>query len=161
MTHYYYGRGKGKTSAAAGACIRALGHGMRCAFVQFHKNGSSGEISQLERLGADVFCAGDGIRFVRDMTEYEITAMTERHNRNLKCVSNGYDLVVLDELGDAVEHGTADTALVRDVLSCGAEIIVTGHKPTEMFMSSDYVTHFEAVSHPYKRGITARKGIEF
>ena len=55
MIHFYYGNGKGKTSAAVGACLRAAGSGLRCAVIQFLKNGSSGEIALLRKCGIDVF----------------------------------------------------------------------------------------------------------
>ncbi len=160
MIHYCYGKGKGKTSAAAGACLRALGHGMKCAYAQFHKNGSSGEVSQLRKLGADVYDAGE-VRFMRDMSDEEISRMTDRHNDELRSVMHGYDLIVLDELGDAVRLGTVDISLVREVLSCGAEVIVTGHDTVPLFMDADYITRFEDEAHPYRKGIKARKGIEY
>ncbi len=78
MIHYYYGNGKGKTSAAAGACVRALGAGMRCAFVQFHKNGSSSEISLLEKLGADIYICPECTRFFSKMNDSEKAALTAR-----------------------------------------------------------------------------------
>ena len=55
MIHFYYGKGKGKTSAAVGACLRAVGSGMSCAMIQFLKNGSSSEIALLRKCGIDVF----------------------------------------------------------------------------------------------------------
>ena len=65
MIHYYYGNGKGKTSSANGALIRAAGSGMKCALVQFFKNGTSSEIEIIKRTGADVyFCDFQNIFFL-------------------------------------------------------------------------------------------------
>ena len=160
MIHYYYGNGKGKTSAAAGACVRAIGNGMKCAFIQFHKNGSSGEITALKRLGVEV-SAPSAAKFMRDMTEDEINALTAEHNRLLAAVLNkGYDLIVLDELGDAVKFGTVDKALVEKIKQEQGEVIITGHKES-LFPYADYITEFCCIAHPYQKGITARKGIEY
>ena len=55
MLHLYFGSGKGKTTAAAGLALRALGHGKKVVVVQFLKDGTSGEIEPLRLLGAAVF----------------------------------------------------------------------------------------------------------
>ena len=164
MIHYYYGDGKGKTSAAAGACIRAAGAGLRCAFVQFHKDGSSSEVSVLKKIGTDVFSCCGRVKFFRSMTADEIEKITEEHNENLRRVLSGeYDLIVLDELGDAVRHGTADITLISRLLEkTSCEIVITGHKPVELFMEkADYITESRCIAHPYKKGVKARKGIEY
>ncbi|MBR3026460.1 MAG: cob(I)yrinic acid a,c-diamide adenosyltransferase, partial [Oscillospiraceae bacterium] len=72
MIHYYYGNGKGKTSSANGALIRAAGSGMNCALVQFFKNGTSSEIEILKKTGADVyFCDFQNKRFFSKMNDEE------------------------------------------------------------------------------------------
>ena len=164
MIHYYYGDGKGKTSAAAGACIRARGSGMRCAFVQFHKNGTSGEIAMLRQLQTDIFACTGSIRFFRDMTPQEIAAITQMHNKNLQAVLQGsYDLIVLDELGDALHRSTVDAENVRALLTNPpCELIITGHKPVPLLLEhADYITEFRCVAHPFRSGQSARKGIEY
>ena len=164
MIHYYYGTGKGKTSAALGACLRALGCGMRCAVVQFLKDGSSSEITPLRKLGADIYACTSGVRFFKKMTDAERIAVINTHNENLTAILNcKYDLIVLDELGDAFARGAADPILVDNILFIpDCELIITGHKPLPQFIScADYITEFRCIAHPYKKGIKARKGIEF
>ena len=164
MIHYYYGNGKGKTSAAAGACIRALGSGMKCAFVQFHKNGTSSEITVLRQLQTDVFTCTGSIRFFRDMTAQEITAVTKMHNVNLQRVlQKTYDRIVLDELGDALLRETVDAAAVLALLKePPCELIITGHKPDPLLTEyADYITEFRCIAHPYRSGCSARRGIEY
>ena len=165
MIHYYYGSGKGKTSAAVGACLRAAGSGLRCAMIQFLKNGTSSEIAPLRQLGIDVYaCRFEGVRFFGRMTAEERADVILAHNENLRLVlERGYEMIVLDELGDAVQKQAADPALVRAVLALPqTEIIVTGHSCAEMFLQcADYVTEFRCVAHPYQNGQKARKGVEF
>lgn len=165
MIHYYYGKGKGKTSAAAGACIRAAGNGLRCAVIQFLKNGTSGEIGPLKKLGIDIFtCEFEGIRFFSRMPAEEQQTVISAHNENLRRVLAGtYQLIVLDELADAVQKGAADPELVAAVLSLpDTEIVITGHPCLEQFSQrADYITEFRCVAHPFQKGQKARKGIEF
>lgn len=165
MIHYYFGSGKGKTSAAVGACIRAAGSGLRCAMVQFLKNGSSSEISVMRQCGIDIFaCHFSGIRFFSKMTAPEQESVILAHNANLRHVLGGsYQMIVLDELGDAAEKNAVDPALVSAVLSLPqTELIITGHHRLEQFIeNADYVTEFQCIAHPYQHGEKARKGVEF
>ena len=165
MIHYYYGSGKGKTSAAAGACIRAAGSGLRCAVVQFLKNGSSSEIQPMQQLGIEVFaCDFEGVRFFSRMSAQEQEAIIRTHNENLRrVIAGGYQMLVLDELGDAVQKQVVDPQLVTEVLTLpDTEIVITGHSRSEQFLScADYITEFRCIAHPYQKGQKARKGVEF
>lgn len=165
MIHYYFGSGKGKTSAAVGSCLRAAGSGMRCAAVQFLKNGISGETGLLRQCGIDVFCCGfEGIRFFSRMNAQERAEIIRTHNDNLRQVISGhYQLIVLDELGDAVSKQAVAPELVDAVLSLPeTELIITGHRRLERFMQcADYITEFQCIAHPFQKGVQARKGIEF
>ena len=164
MIHYYYGNGKGKTSAAVGACIRAFGNNFKCVFVQFMKNGSSGELSILRRLGIPVYTCGQTVKFYRLMNADDKHKITEEQNANLtKLLNEKYDFIVLDELGDAVYRELLDIDLVMQLLTQSeAEIIITGHKSNTILMQqADYITEFQCKAHPYQKGIKARKGIEF
>ncbi len=165
MIHYYFGSGKGKTSAAVGACIRAAGNGLRCAAVQFLKNGTSGETALLQRCGIDIFaCDFEEIRFFSQMTDDERARVILSHNRNLRRVIAGqYQLLVLDELSDAIQKNTVDPELVSQALALPeTEIIVTGHKRAEQFIQcADYITEFQCIAHPFQKGQIARKGIEY
>ncbi len=90
MIHYYFGKGKGKTSAAVGACIRAAGSGLRCAMIQFLKKGTSSELTLLRKCGIDVFsCDFEGVRFFGRMTAEEQQRVILAHNENLRRVIAG------------------------------------------------------------------------
>ncbi|MBR1863939.1 MAG: cob(I)yrinic acid a,c-diamide adenosyltransferase [Ruminococcus sp.] len=164
MIHYYFGSGKGKTSAAAGACIRAMGQGMRCLAVQFHKDGSSGEMAAMRALGAEVRACHGGVKFFRKMNGQERQELKREHDLNLRAaIGSDAEIIMLDELGDAVKNGAADMELVEKVLEKrGCELIITGHGAVEPFMErADYLTEFGCLKHPYKNGIKARRGIEW
>ncbi len=165
MIHFYYGGGKGKTSAAVGACVRAVGCGMSCVFVQFFKNGTSGEIQPLRTMGVQVLaCSFAGRRFFRDMSPAEQAAVIAEHNENLRAVlQTEAQMIVLDEFGDALAKKAVDPELVRQMLAKkDCELILTGHRPSDMLSAAaDYVTEFRCVAHPYQSGIPARRGVEY
>ena len=100
LLHLYYGDGKGKTTAAMGLALRALGSGKRVVIVQFLKGGNSGEIPLLAKLGAEIYRGKAGQKFVFQMNEAEKAATRELQNRNLRnAMARPADLLVLDEAG--------------------------------------------------------------
>lgn len=165
MVHYYYGDGKGKTTAAAGLAVRAAGCGMKAAFLQFLKDGKSSEVSSLEKLGITTLSCGSGTKFVWNMNDAEKKELAEKHTAMLKQAAEGeYDLIVLDELGDAYSLGLADSGAVKDLLEMGKriEIVVTGHQPDSFFTEkADYCTEMRKEKHPFDNGTAARRGIEY
>lgn len=164
MIHYYYGDGKGKTSAAAGACLRAVGSGMKCAFVQFLKNAGSGETKLLKKCAADILDCGGKADFLYLMSNEDKAELKAVHDSNLrKVLSGGYNLIVLDELGDCIDHDMIGMDIISGMLSAPpCELVITGHKPTACLMScANYITEFKCVEHPYRHGAAARRGIEY
>ena len=171
MIHIISGNGKGKTSAAAGLALRAAGAGMRVIFFQFLKDGSSTEIGVLRSVkGITVSCYEECRKFLWEMDEGEKRAVTESRDRMLKeagelITGGGADMVVLDEFFAAYNTGTVDKALAEEiVLSCPdrVELVLTGRDPAEVFCNAaDYHSEILSVRHPYDKGISARKGIEF
>ena len=171
MIHIYYGNGKGKTTAAVGLAVRAVGAGMKVGFFQFLKNGSSSEISVLKSLGSvTVICCDECNKFTFAMNDDEKKAVSCRHTSMLKKAadmieSNDVQLVVLDEFIDAYNKKMIDTELAESFISETAqkcEVVMTGRDPSEMFReNADYITEMSAVKHPYEKGVTARKGIEY
>ena len=83
LLHLYWGDGKGKTTAAMGLALRALGSGKRVVIVQFLKGGNSGEIPLLAQLGAEIYRGKAGQKFVFQMTPEEKAATRELQNQNL------------------------------------------------------------------------------
>ena len=100
--HLYWGDGKGKTTAAAGLALRALGQRLPTVFLQFLKDGQSGELEPLRRLGAAVLSGEPGMKFVFQMTEAEKAKLKARQDRMLReavsrLPAEGRALLVLDE----------------------------------------------------------------
>ena len=170
LIHIYCGEGKGKTSAALGLALRAAGAGMKVLFVQFLKDGSSSEISMLERLGIETACCPDIRKFVFQMTEAERLQAGEEYSRLLSaavscCREEGSGLLVLDEVLPACRLGLVPEAALTDFLRSKPselEVVLTGREPSPALLElADYVTEMKKLRHPYDRGIQARKGIEF
>ena len=166
LIHLYWGDGKGKTTAAMGLALRALGQGKKVAVLQFMKDGRSGEIRMLETLGAAVFAGKPGGGFVRNMPEEERAAVRKRQNELLReIMGREDDLVILDEACSAWQQEMADHALLkRAVLDrpSGQEIVLTGREPADwMLEAADYSTEMRCEKHPLSRGIKARRGVEY
>ena len=165
MLHLYWGDGKGKTTAAMGLALRALGHGRRVVILQFLKDGSSGEIEMLRRCGAVVYACPNA-KFTWLMTDAERAEARRTNTRTLQTVLQGsFDLLVLDEAGSAWELDMVDKALLQKAVlarPAAQECVLTAHAaPQWMLDAADYVTEMKCCRHPYQKGIAARKGIEY
>ena len=170
MLQIYCGNGKGKTTAAVGAAVRAAGAGMRTAFFQFLKNGSSSEISSMESIGIRTSACPECCKFSWEMNESELGAVRDRHNSLLAeaarfIAEEHAGMIVLDEFLDAYKAGLFDTAAAERFVLSGCkdcEIILTGREALSPFAeSADYISEISAVKHPYENGTPARKGIEY
>ena len=166
LLHLYWGDGKGKTTAAMGLTLRALGSGKRVVIVQFLKGGQSGEIPLLAQLGAKIFRGKGGQKFVFQMNEAEKAAARAVQNENLTAaLAEPADLLILDEAGSAWELDMVDKDLLRRAVlerPAAQECVLTAHKaPQWMLDAADYSTEMKCCRHPYQKGIKARKGIEY
>ena len=112
MVHLYWGTGKGKTTAAMGLALRALGKGMGVTVVQFLKGGMSGELSPLERLGARIYSGAAGDRFFFQMSEAERKELAQAQTRLLhQALQVPCDLLILDDLGSELTTQFTQSAL--------------------------------------------------
>jgi len=166
MIHLYYGDGKGKTTAAMGLALRALGHGKSVRVVQFLKDGSSGEITALRALGAAVYTDSPGTKFSWLMTEEERQAARRTYEENLyTALQIPCDLLVLDEVCDALEAGLLGKDKLLSALQktpTAPEIVLTGHTPPDWLLDmADYLTEMRLEKHPYQHGAPPRIGIEY
>lgn len=166
LLHLYYGDGKGKTTAAMGLALRALGSGKKVVVLQFLKGSKSGEVPLLEQLGAKIYRGKAGQKFVFQMNGEEKAATRQLQNANLAAAAaDEADLLVLDEAGSAWELDMVDKALLQKAVlarPAGQECVLTAHAaPQWMLDAADYVTEMKCRRHPYQKGIAARQGIEY
>ena len=167
--HYYFGNGKGKTSAAVGAAVRMAGSGGRVIFCQLLKNGKSSETAVLNTVH-NIECMADDepMGFVWNMNREEKIAAAASSRRLFERRTEAgrqVQMIIFDELTDAVDCGFLDKDYVLSVLKKlaeDAEVIVTGHREDwDFIQAADYVSEIKNIKHPYESGIKARKGIEF
>ena len=153
MIHYYYGYGKGKTCSAVGAAMRAYGAGMTVLFVQFFKNDQSSELSALP---FEVYSSLHNLGF-NPGEEYQ--PWVDEAIEYIK--KSSAEVVVLDEFSDLIPKFLSANDMTQ-LLSGNKEYIITGHnKVSELYDLADYATFFQKEKHPYDKGVTARRGIEY
>jgi cob(I)alamin adenosyltransferase len=164
----YTGDGKGKTTAALGLALRALGHDLRVAVLQFMKADPTwGEIVMLRRLGVEVLqCGLDHWVIKGEATDEDLAAAAGGFARARDLVMGGaYDLVVLDELVTALFFELIELdavlALMRDKPG-HVELVITGRRaPEGLLAAADLVTEMVPRKHYYDAGVEAREGIEY
>ncbi len=165
----YTGQGKGKTTAALGLVLRALGHGLKPCVIQFIKSerGRWGETVMAERLGIAWHALGRG--FVFDPAGQLQDAALARDGWALaqeQIASGAYDLVVLDEFTYLCKFGWLDAdAVVAWLLQrrpSHVHVVITGRDaPAALLAAADLVTEMVMVKHPHDAGVRAQPGIEF
>lgn len=174
LIHLYYGDGKGKTTAAVGLCVRAAGGGERVLFVQFMKDGASGEVGVFKNLPkVRTLHAKAPKGFYSRMSEEEKALFAKEQEklfqRTLKEVDRmkeeGGGLVVLDEITYAYAWNLIDREKLERLLVYkpeNIELVLTGRNPDRVLLNAaDYITEMKCEKHPFEKGIAARKGIEF
>ncbi|HOW74618.1 MAG TPA: cob(I)yrinic acid a,c-diamide adenosyltransferase [Candidatus Competibacteraceae bacterium] len=165
----YTGPGKGKTTAAFGMALRAIGHGLTVGIVQFIKGGQdSAERAVLSRFeNMDFQTLGEGFTWQTQDRERDIAAAERGWAEAERMIADpGYALVILDELNLVLKYGYLD--LVRVLATFRARrpdlhVVVTGrHAPEALVELADLVSEIRAIKHPYReQGVKAQKGIEF
>lgn len=166
MIQIYCGDGKGKTTAAIGASVRAAGAGLRVCLTQFMKGSPTSELTALECLPITVRRSDRDYGFYKSMSGGDKSEITRCHNALLEAAfAERYDFIVLDELCSAYRLGLLDRELAERLILDNkdhVEIIITGREPPEVFLNAaDYISEIQCRRHPYERGISARHGIEF
>ncbi|MGL4208887.1 MAG: cob(I)yrinic acid a,c-diamide adenosyltransferase [Candidatus Adiutrix sp.] len=164
------GHGKGKTTAAIGTLVRALGQGLRAAFLQFIKNQPTGESIFLENFAKNnpnrlyYNRLGLGCMGAHPSSE-DIEKAHEALKEAEKLLSDDYDLVVLDEICIAVSRGliSLDSVLkLIEIKTPKTNLILTGRNcPPEIMAIAHTVTEMKPIKHAYSQGIDAKRGLEF
>lgn len=165
------GPGKGKTTAAMGTALRAVGNGMKVLMLQFLKGSwHYGELDAVKAFGDNFVMKQMGRGFVKvggAETDPEDIRMVEQAWAEARAaiLSGNWDLVILDEINYAISYGMLDPAQVVDTLKHKPEqvhVILTGRNahPTIIELA-DTVTEMKQVKHAYEKGVMAQRGIEY
>ncbi len=160
MIQIYYGFGKGKTTAALGQAVRACGAGKSACVYAFLKDNSSSE--RFANCDVDFYPTPQKLPFLFKMSDAEKAEYAAFAQKMLSdALSSNYDVIVLDELLDAVS--LFDSDYIKSLsFSPDKEYVITGHTKIEpLFEKADYITEFKKIRHPYDNGVSARRGIEF
>ncbi len=167
----YTGDGKGKTTAAMGLAVRAVGAGLRVRMLQFIKGEwKPAELKGLALLGDRFSLEQLGLGFVtyKPKLPYEqhleaAQAAWEQAKREMR--SEAQDLLILDEINNAFRFGLLSPAEVIEALRARPpelHVVLTGRgAPPEILEIADLVTEMRSVKHPYEHGIAAQYGIDF
>lgn len=164
------GNGKGKTTAALGMVIRALGHGFRVAIIQFIKGvWEPAEKAVLKQWGTQLefYAMGEGFTWETQDQERDMESVQVAWEKGLSFICNQkYQLVLLDEINLALRLGYLDVDTVLEGLSkkpTTTHVILTGRgAPSPLIEKADLVTEMTLIKHPFEeQGVRAQPGIEF
>ncbi len=167
--YIFTGDGKGKTSAAMGVVLRALGHEMRVHITYFMKGdypyGERNILSKLPNVAVTTF-GGKGFIDPASIKPEEIEQAKQALAAAREAMLSGnYDLVVLDEVNLAAAWKLVELDEVIRLINDkpqNVELILTGRQAdTELIKLADLVTEMLKIKHPYDKGITTRKGIDY
>jgi cob(I)alamin adenosyltransferase len=166
------GYGKGKTSSALGMVVRACGHGMKVCMIQFMKGDIfTGEWEAVKKIDCDVEIVPTGMGFCgiqgnpyphpvhRDAAQRALALAKERVN------SGKYDLIVLDEINNAIHLNLVDIEQVVDIVRNKPpllHLVLTGRDAApEVIELADTVSEVREITHAYRKGIEPQPGVDF
>ena len=181
QTLLFYGDGKGKTTAAFGVALRAVGRGWKVLMLQYTKMGEwpkgepMGEIHGAKRLAPDFEVISTGIGFVNilgdtyTMAEHRAAAQQGLELYRERAASGEYDLIILDEAIGAVSQGQWDLEQLLEVIKTkprALNLLITGHDDNKQFIDQvialvDLATEMKKIKHPFDAGHQARKGLDY
>jgi cob(I)alamin adenosyltransferase len=162
----YTGNGKGKTTAAIGLAVRAVGAGLKVYIAQFMKNGHSSELKCLTKLTDQItiesFLAQDSYAVANPDNRHETKGWQTRIKNIFH--SRGFDMAILEEANMAVMCGLASPQDILSLLAAkppSMELVITGrYAHPKIIEKADLVTDMQEVKHYYRNGVKARAGIE-
>ncbi len=167
----YTGEGKGKTTAALGLVLRAVGYKKKCLIVQFGKIWFTGELEGVKKLAPFVKFIQGGRGFVKilgdtlPISEHKKVARATFDMLYNEVTRNIWDVVIADEIVGAVSSGLLPQSLAVKLIKNkprGLDLVLTGHHaPKKLIDMADLVTEMQEIKHPFQEGILAKKGIDF
>jgi cob(I)alamin adenosyltransferase len=168
----YTGKGKGKTTAALGIVLRAIGHGYKVGMIQFIKGEwYYGELTSSKRLEPEfeMIAAGRGFVGIIDddhpIEDHQRAAKEAIALAKEKIASGIYDVMILDEVNYAAKLNLISQQDILDIIAAKPEktsLVLTGnYVPESVIAVADLVTEMKEIKHPYQKGIKAKKGIDY
>jgi len=169
LVQVYTGNGKGKTTAAFGQALRAVGQGFRVCIIQFMKGRKYGEFLAAERYLPNLTVRLSGLdSFVMRENPAPLDIELAKQGLTLarEAVASGdYEMVILDEINVAVDFKLIPVAEVIDLIQTrppAVDLILTGrYAPPEIIALADTVSEIHEIKHHYNAGIKDRAGIEY
>ena len=165
------GPGKGKTTAAMGTALRAVGQGMKVLMLQFLKGSwHYGELDAVKAFGDRFVMRQMGRGFVKvggaETDPEDVRLVEEAWREAEQAITSGqWDLEVLDEINYAISYGMLDAAKVVAALRARPEmvhVILTGRNAHPSVVElADTVTEMRQIKHAYEKGVMAQRGIEY
>jgi cob(I)alamin adenosyltransferase len=165
------GPGKGKTTAAMGTALRAVGNGMKVLMLQFIKGSwHYGELDAAQAFGSNFILKQMGRGFVKiggaETDPEDVRLVEAAWNEAKEAIYSGeWDMVILDEINYAISYKMLDPAVVAEALRNRPEmvhVILTGRNAHPLLVElADTVTEMREVKHSYQKGILAQRGIEY
>ncbi len=168
----YTGKGKGKTTAALGMALRAIGYNHKVCMIQFIKGSwHYGEMTSSKRLEPEFELTAVGKGFVGIMDDkspiedHKKIAQEALKIAQEKISSKKYDIIILDEINYALNLNLVELDDVLKIISDkpdSVNLVLTGnHAKDEVIEKADLVTEMREIKHPFNSGIRAKKGIDF
>ena len=163
------GKGKGKSTAAMGLAMRAIGNEMKVGIVQFVKGvWETGERKVFEKFPdlVTIRAMGEGFSWETQDRQRDISAAKSAWEMSIKMMNNpAYNLIILDELNIPIRYGNLAINEIISVLKAkrnDLHVVITGRNAQpELIEIADLVTEMTQVKHPFRSGVKAQKGIEF
>ena len=164
------GKGKGKSTAAWGLALRAMGHGQKVGIVQFVKGEwETGERSVLEERFSDlctIRALGRGFSWESQDLKKDVAAASSAWDAAMEMMKDeSISMVICDEINIALRYGHLDVSTVVSALADkrdGLHVVLTGRNaPEELVEAADLVTEMTLIKHPFRSGVKAQVGVEF
>jgi cob(I)alamin adenosyltransferase len=170
LIQVYTGDGKGKTTAAFGLALRAIGRGLRVTIVQFLKSDSTGEVLAAKTFeNLTVIRVNTSTKFTWNMSATELEELTAETHEGYKKIcqiakEQRCDILILDEINHAINKefiSKNEMMHFFDSKPLEMEVVLTGRNaPDWLLEKADLVTEMKCIKHPYNNGIGSRVGIE-
>jgi cob(I)alamin adenosyltransferase len=167
----YTGEGKGKTTAALGIVLRAVGYKKKVLIVQFGKVWFTGEVESVKMLKPYVKLVQGGLGFMKILDDNESHLAHKKANNELygylykEVISKKWDVVIADEIVGAVAGKVLSQSQIDKLIKDkpkALDLVLTGHHAKESLMKkADLVTEMIPVKHPFEKGILAKPGIDY